>query len=144
LRKLQSTLRNNVNTNFGKRADLAKFLAANGAPRLMEKLAGQALNAWMPRGLGSLGMQLGLEGAAGLFGHAAGAGLAGAGLGVLATMPFMSPRLMGEASYYAGKASTLPLQSAARGAFQAGRLNEPLRLTVHPMRTSGNPYLNNP
>jgi hypothetical protein len=38
-------------------------------------------------------------------------------------MPFMSPRLMGEGAYYAGKASRLPLRPVARGTFQAGRLN---------------------
>jgi hypothetical protein len=59
-------------------------------------------------------------------------------------MPFMSPRLMGEGAYYAGKASRLPLRPAAQSAFQAGRLNEPLRITVHPLRTAGNPYESNP
>lgn len=40
LRKLQSIMRNNANTNYGKRLDLAKILTDAGATHLMEKLAG--------------------------------------------------------------------------------------------------------
>ncbi len=43
LRKLQSVLRNNVNTNYGKRKHLADLLVNAGAPHLMEALAGQAM-----------------------------------------------------------------------------------------------------
>ena len=130
LRKLQSTMRNNVNTNYGKRADLVKQLEDAGATNISEKLAGQALSSWTPRGLGSI--------------VAGGAGAAGvATLNPLLALPvaMQSPRLMGEASYYAGKtagagsdASKLLNEFLARGgmsnrgvaagAFQAGRLNE--------------------
>jgi hypothetical protein len=90
LRKLQSVTRNNVNTNYGKRADLAETLSQNGAPELMEKLSGQAMNAWTPRGLGKL----------------AGTVVAGSSWFnpmAAATLPFMSPRLMGEAAHGAGR-----------------------------------------
>lgn len=112
LRKLQSVLRNNVNSNFGRRRELAEFLVNAGAPHLMEKLAGQALSAWTPRGLGKV---VGAE----ILGWFTGT----PGLGV-ATLPFLSPRIVGEGAYYAGKASKAPILPTARGAFQAGRLDD--------------------
>lgn len=131
LRKLQSTLRDNVNTSFGRRRELLQFLMDNGAPHLMEQLAGQAMKPWLPRGLGRLGMQLGAEMAA----LAAGAGLTGPHL--LAAAPLaaaMSPRLTGEAAYYAGRAARLMERVSGalppRTAYQAGRLH----VTVTPDR----------
>ncbi|MES5485946.1 hypothetical protein QMZ05_24600 [Bradyrhizobium sp. INPA03-11B] len=123
LRKLQSVLRDNVNTAYGRRAELANYLVNAGAPRLMEKLAGQALSSWAPRGLNrmlaagameSVPMALGL-------GTAGAHGAAFAGLGAL---PTMSPRLMGEASYGAGRAARMatPLSVLPRPARQLGRL----------------------
>jgi hypothetical protein len=118
LRRLQSTLRNNVSTAFGRREELAKFLVNSGAPYLMEKLAGQALQPWMPRGLGRLAAQMLIPGA----GYA-GAGVSGAG----ALAATMSPRLMGEAAYYGGVGArpfrNVPLRPLGRAAFQAGRSN---------------------
>lgn len=122
LRKLQSVMRNNVNSNYGQRGKLAEFLVESGAPNLMEKLAGQALSSWTPRGLGKLGMQLGTEIAALMAGHAA-AGPAGVATAA-ATLPLMSPRLVGEAAYYAGKASNAPIRPASKALFQVGRENE--------------------
>lgn len=90
LRKLQSLTRNNVNTNYGARANTAKQLADAGAPNLMPALAGQALNSWMPRGL----LNPLLAG-----GSALGAYLNPA---FLATVPAFSPRLVGEATRGAG------------------------------------------
>jgi len=95
LRKLQSIMRNNVNTNYGKRAELGQTLVDNGATTLMPQLAGQALNKWTPRGLQALGAQ---GTAIGSFFNPA----------VVGALPFMSPRLMGEAAYYAGKATSAP------------------------------------
>jgi hypothetical protein len=124
LRKLQSVLRDNVNTSFGRRAELAEYLVNAGAPLLMERLAGQALKPWLPRGLGKLGAQLGAEMLALGGGYAAGTGAIGflpaAGLALT-----MSPRLMGEAAYYGGKAgSYIPFRSVGRGAYQTGRLSD--------------------
>lgn len=123
LRKLQSILRNNVSTNYGNRTELAKYLVNSGAPHLMEALAGQSVNSWMPRGLAQLGARLAAE--VGVAGLGVGAVGAHAALPVAASLPFMSPRLMGEAAYYAGKAASplralkgmpLPTVSAAKSA----------------------------
>src|SRR5262249_33398613 len=55
--------------------------------------------AWAARGLGRLGLQVTMELASfGLGAHAA--GLGGGGLAALATLPMMSPRLMGGGAYY--------------------------------------------
>ena len=124
LRKLQSVLRNNVNSNFGRRAELAEFLTQSGAPHLMEALSGQALNAWTPRGLNKLGAQIGLELLLIGGGHAAGQPALSAA--AAAAIPFMSPRLVGEGAYYAGKVGGVAprLRQPARGAFQLGRGEE--------------------
>lgn len=116
LRKLQSVLRDNVNTSYGHRAELAKYLVNSGAPHLMEKLAGQALSAWAPRGLARLALTEAIP----AIGGAVGFGASGAGLGALATLPTLSPRLMGEAAHAAGRlarrsAPLAPLPRAARG-----------------------------
>jgi hypothetical protein len=93
MRKLQSLMRNNVNTNYGQRADLAQEMIQAGGQDFMPALAGQALNDFMPRGI-----------------QRAGVGTGGAGLAVTGNLPaaaglaaISSPRLMGEAFYNAGK-----------------------------------------
>jgi hypothetical protein len=116
LRKLQSVLRNNVNTSYGRRAELMDFLTRAGAPHLMEKLSGQALNTWTPRGgFGKL-----------LMGGAAGSALAHPA--AAAAIPLMSPRAVGEGAYYAGKAaSKLParqIRRAVEPARQVGRATD--------------------
>ncbi len=94
VRKLQSVTRNNVNTNYGNRANLAETLAANGAPQLMEKLAGQSMNSWTPRGLMGLGLQGSVT-----------AGLAALNPAALALAPLQSPRLVGEVAHAGGRAA---------------------------------------
>jgi len=93
LRKLQSLTRNNVQTNYGGRLDMVNQLEEVGGANIMPSVSGQALSAKMPRGL------------AGQLGGIGGGLAAYANPMYLATLPFMSPRLMGEASYAAGKAS---------------------------------------
>lgn len=117
LRKLQSTLRDNVNTSFGRREELVDFLVNSGAPHLREKLAGQSLKSWAPRGLARIGTQE--LGAAALGAHAGGlaGGLGGAAAGLAAA----SPRLMGEAAHAAGRASNLPGRAIGKAGFQLGR-----------------------
>lgn len=134
LRKLQSTLRDNVNTSFGRRAELANMLVNAGAPHLMERLAGQALHAWVPRGLARLATVEAVPAIAG----ALGAGAPGAGLAAAGTLPLMSPRLMGEVAYGAGKAARLvrPLTSLARPARQIGRVSD----AAGPFGAGLNPY----
>ena len=93
MRKLQSLMRNNVNTNYGQRLNLAKELEQQGSRQLMPALAGQALSEWTPRGLQratSIPTAFLAQGVGGL-------PLAGASLAT------SSPRLMGEAAYGAGR-----------------------------------------
>lgn len=95
MRKLQSLMRNNVNTSYGFRDQLAQQLRDAGGQDFMPALAGQSLSDWMPRGI-----QRGI------------AGTGGAGLAFMGNLPaaagmaaVSSPRLMGEAVYGAGKAA---------------------------------------
>lgn len=119
LRKLQSVLRNNVSTNYGRRAELVDFLQRAGAPNLIEKLSGQTLSSLAPRGLSRLlagGEGLSAAGAA-MFGNpAAAAGLTG---GLIAS----SPALMGGAAYGAGVASRFA-RPLGQSAFQIGRFQQ--------------------
>jgi gas vesicle protein len=84
LRKLQSVLRNNANTNYGNRGQSLSRLEQGGTS-LRPALAGQALSAPFARGVGNL----------------VGAGTVGASAYVnpviAFSLPFQSPRLMGEA-----------------------------------------------
>lgn len=102
LRKLQSILRNNAFTNWGGRAKLAKLLEQK-APELMPMLSGQALNAFMPRGLGKL-IGAGGVGAAGLSSGAALLANPSAWLPVAAAMGAASPRILGEITHGLGRA----------------------------------------
>lgn len=121
LRKLQSVLRDNVNTSYGRRRELAEYLVQVGAPHLMERLAGQALRPGFARGIGRLGAQLATELALMSGGDMLGSGVRA--LRALGQLPIMSPRLVGESAYYAGRAAS-PLRYARprpRTAFQLGR-----------------------
>lgn len=95
MRKLQSLMRNNVNTAYGYRTGLAQSLEQQGGQEIMPQLAGQALQDWTPRGI-----------------QRAVAGTGGAGLAFMGSYPaaagvaaVSSPRLMGEILYGSGKAS---------------------------------------
>jgi hypothetical protein len=94
LRKLQSTMRNNVNTNYGARTKLLDELARH-QPDLPYALAGQALNSMTPRGLAAGG-----AGIHTLYGMATNPTS-------LAMLPATSPRLMGEVLHGAGQASRM-------------------------------------
>jgi len=96
IRKLQSVMRNDANTNYGHRISLVDKLTENGAPNLMEELAGMSLNAPMPRGIAGGVLPASLTGAA----MAGGAGLIPAA-GALLTG---SPRVVGEMALKAGQA----------------------------------------
>lgn len=92
MRKLQSLMRDNVNTNFGMRTRVGKTLEEQGGNMMMPGLAGQSLQSLAPRGIqGATAMgQTGVAGLAGGIPAAIGAGLAS------------SPRVVGEAAYGAG------------------------------------------
>lgn len=102
LRKLQSVMRNDVNTNYGNRVDYAKMLQdASGKP-ILEELAGQSLSTWSPRGLQKLSAT----------------GLGGASLYNPSLLPLVagsSPRLTGEATVLAGKAARPVINLANSG-----------------------------
>jgi hypothetical protein len=118
LRKLQSLMRDNVNTSYGYRGKLAEYLT-DEAPDLTARLAGQALNPIMARGLSRLAMQLGTEAGAAMLGIG---GLSGGALGMAALAPFMSPRLMGNAAYRLGQMGRAGAYGPA--AFQFGRADQ--------------------
>ena len=93
MRKLQSVMRNNANTNYGARLASVEALEQAGGRPLMPQLAGQALNEWTPRGI-----------------QRATAGTGSAGLALTGNVPaalgmaaVSSPRLMGEAMLGAGR-----------------------------------------
>ena len=93
LNKLQSLMRNNANTNYGYRMELAKALQQQGDKDLMPALAGQALSSFTPRGLAGQGAGIG-------------AGLtAFADPSALAVLPLTSPRLVGMGAYGLGRAT---------------------------------------
>lgn len=97
MRKLQSLMRNNVNTSYGYRTDLARALEDAGGRKIMPALAGQTLSEWMPRGIqrattlpsGGLAYMLG--------------GPLAAGVSLAAS----SPRLMGESAFKIGQAQRM-------------------------------------
>jgi hypothetical protein len=93
MRKLQSLMRNNVNTNYGQRLEMAQQLQAAGGKNMMPALAGQAMGDWTPRGI-----QRATAGLEGMGAYAIG-GPALAALDIATS----SPRLMGEAAYKYGQ-----------------------------------------
>lgn len=114
MRKLQSIMRNNVNTNYGQRATLVEELERQGGRLLQPQLAGQALGNWTPRGIQTATTPLATYG-----GYAAG-GIPGA----LGTAAASSPRLIGEAAYGAGRvAGGMPEleRIAQRAGYTSGR-----------------------
>ena len=137
LRKLQSTLRDNVNTSFGRRTELADFLVNAGAPHLMQRLAGQALSAWAPRGLARLSAAAATHAIPAIV-MGAGAGLLPAAATAAATLPMASPRLMGEAAYGIGRARRAyqPFAPVPRISRQIGQLSG----ATNPFGTGSNPY----
>ena len=103
LRKLQSVMRNNANTNWGKRLDYVKLLnEANLDANILSKLAGHSLASWTPRGLAGVTAtgQMGLGG----YGLVSGAVNPAA---LIPTLLMQSPRVMGELAHGAGKFSNV-------------------------------------
>ena len=102
MRKLQSLTRDNVNTNYGNRLQLAKELEKRGAD-IVPAVAGQAMSSWTPRGLqgANLPTQAGL------------AGYAGGPAGVAATLGASSPKIVGATTYGAGLVAGAPERMAS-------------------------------
>lgn len=131
MRKLQSLMRNNVQTNYGQRINLAKELEAAGGREMMPALAGQAMNEISPRGLQRATAVPSLFGAFSTGGLPAAAAMAAVS----------SPRVMGETLYGAGRVgkgvskvtNLLPdvnYQSIINPAYQAGMLGNNLELQL--------------
>lgn len=101
MRKLQSLTRDNVNTNYGNRLQLAKELEKRGAD-VIPAVAGQAMSSWTPRGIqgATLPTQAGI------------AGYAGGPWGVAATLGASSPKLVGATAYGTGLVAGLPERTA--------------------------------
>ena len=126
LRKLTSTQRRNVNTNFGQRARLIDELVANGAEHLIPQLAGQALQSTEAHGLARFIPAI----------------FAGAGHPMEAILSAIaSPRAVGETARAIGSiprltgAKYIPKKQVARIAQQEGRWNpensnQPARLNI--------------
>lgn len=110
MRKLQSLMRNNVQTNYGNRLNLATALEDQGGVELMPALSGQALNSWTPRSLAGQGGGI----AAGLMSFS--------NPSMLAALPFQSPRVVGSLAYGAGRLASAPGASMAPAA-RANMLN---------------------
>ncbi len=122
LRKMQTILKQDTTGASSRRADLVNFLKDNGAPHLMERLAGQAMNPIMPKTLGkTIGSALIGGGGAALGGVLPATG----GLALLG-LPLASPRVLGELSYKLGQASQLPGRAIGDVGYQAGRLSSQL------------------
>jgi len=109
LRKLQSAMRNNVNTAYGNRLEMLKKLD----PDLVTEIGGQALSNIAPRGLSGIG-----AGSVAAYGTIIDPSL-------LLGLPLQSPRLIGETAFKIGQASkaldpvlssaaTLPVARGAR------------------------------
>jgi hypothetical protein len=107
MRKLQSLMRDNVQTNYGQRVSLAKQLEEQGGQMMMPGIAGQALQSVVPRGMSQLtgGGLTGYLGFQGMLPQAA------------ATAALSSPRLMGEAAYGAGLAARPVSAAGGRAPF---------------------------
>jgi hypothetical protein len=131
MRKLQSLMRNNVQTNYGQRINLAQELVAAGGREMMPALAGQAMSEIVPRGLQRATAVPSVLGAFSTGGLPAAAGMAAVS----------SPRLMGEMLYGAGRVgqvasrakSVLPdanYPAIINPTYQAGLLNTNLELQL--------------
>jgi len=113
MRKLLSLVRDNVQTNYGQRFQLAKDLEARGGQEFLPGVAGQALSSFVPRSL---------QGVAAIptsyiaYGSLGG-GVPGA-IAATANAALSSPRLVGELAYGTGAAS--------RGVREFGKLAPPL------------------
>jgi hypothetical protein len=140
MRKLQSLMRNNVNTNYGQRLELAKQLESMGGNQLMPALAGQAMSEFTPRGL-----QRATTGPEAFLAYSAGGPALAA-----ADLAASSPRLVGEAAYKYGQMANalnkakqpvtnitnkIPVtaQQAKLAALLAAQTNEPVRIQLNNM-----------
>lgn len=135
VRKLQSIMRNNANTNYGRRVEQARMLEGAGAETLMPQLAGQALSSWTPRSLQGIGSAI------------TAAGSAMSNPAYLASLPLTMPRVVGETAYYAGKAAGAPqrLAQALKQTELGGKTSELTSQMLETLKSRGgaalDPYI---
>ena len=134
VRKLQSILRNNANTNYGRRVELGEMLADQGASNLFPQLAGQAMSSFSPRGLSGA-----LAGAGALYSTVPNLaqGLTPTGALQLAST---SPRAVGEMAYAAGQVAGKPAQLAqllAKHGYKLAQSNPQMAMAVDMARRAG-------
>lgn len=126
LRKLQSVMRDGVNTNYGARTKLAEEGAKYGKD-WRPLVAGQSLSSWMPRGLGWARAGAG-PGTTALTAMAATGGNPLAAAAAIPAIALGSARGMGEAAHKAGQLARAPMK-AAKGAKQgAEAINDFMKL----------------
>jgi hypothetical protein len=118
IRKLQSLTRNNANTSYAYRQELANILRRETGTDLMPALAGQSMQSVTPRGIQKLVPSLTAGGGVG----AAVAGAGPAALIPIATLPLQSPRLVGEATYGTGRLARPVMDLANSGTPEQRRL----------------------
>jgi hypothetical protein len=102
LRKLQSIMRDNVMTSYGRRGELGDELVKAGAENLYPQLAGQSMSSMIPRGIVAQGTMVT-------------SGVPALTSGNLATLPIAaatSPRIVGEAALATGRVAGVPAQLA--------------------------------
>jgi hypothetical protein len=132
MRKLQSLTRNNVNTNYGQRLKLAQELEAQGGQQMMPALSGQALAEFTPRGIQRATAPIGGVGLFSVGGIPA----------VLGGAAVSSPRIVGEATYGAGRATRglldvnqrlpdLDYPQMFNLLYQAEQMKEPYRIDIN-------------
>ena len=114
LKKLQSIMRNNANTNYGGRLQAFNTLDNFDEFNIKEKIAGMELSSYQGRGLNN---PVGV----GTTAYALGSG----NLAALGILPFMSPRLTGEAARLFGK-SGQTVKPAVRSSRAIGLLEPTL------------------
>jgi len=117
MRKLQSLTRNNVQTNYGNRLDLARQLETQGGQSIMPALAGQAMSSVTPRGLAGQVGGLGTLGAGYLANPAA-----------LAALPLQSPALVGVGAYGLGRGISQAAQLANKIPMSGNQANSLLNI----------------
>lgn len=110
MRKLQSLMRNNVNTNYGNRLELAKALSEKGGKDLFPAIAGQAMNSWTARGLGGQAENLVTAGLAAFHNPV-----------IAAALPFQSPKAIGAALYGGGRVAGMMGDAASKAGITSQR-----------------------
>lgn len=128
LKKLQSVMRNNVNTGYGSRLEAVNKLDQEGA-NIIPRVAGQALESWTPRGMQTattIPTSVGL----GSYIHP----LVG-----MSQAAMSSPRLMGELTHLTGRMAR-PIEKMSEFAGKSAKaLDEPqlMNLLYQMTRTQG-------